>query len=146
MVDALVCDLGSLDVILGIAWLGRLGDVIFNWQKQEIRFWDSGDQVILRGSDSSLELASLQECLDVQTDPIQPLPPATMSLDPLQQSQLQEILSQFSTLFSEPTGLPPKRRIEHKINLIEGQGQCVYALTDTRIYTRMRFSDRFMTC
>lgn len=41
LVDALVYDLGPLDFILGIAWLGRLGDVIFNWQTQEIRFWDN---------------------------------------------------------------------------------------------------------
>ncbi|XP_071740877.1 uncharacterized protein [Rutidosis leptorrhynchoides] len=35
-VDALVHEMGPLDFILGIVWLGKLGDVIFNWQKQEI--------------------------------------------------------------------------------------------------------------
>ncbi|XP_071739339.1 uncharacterized protein [Rutidosis leptorrhynchoides] len=47
VVDALVYDLGPLDFILGIAWLGRLGDVVFNWQTQVVRFWDNGHQVQL---------------------------------------------------------------------------------------------------
>ena len=46
-VDALVYELGSLDIILGVAWLGTLGDVLFNWLKQEMRFWFQGSQITL---------------------------------------------------------------------------------------------------
>ncbi|GJV53159.1 hypothetical protein Tco_1448900 [Tanacetum coccineum] len=38
IVDALVYNLGSLDMILGIAWLGTLDDVLFNWQTRQVRF------------------------------------------------------------------------------------------------------------
>nr|GEV23979.1 putative nucleotidyltransferase, ribonuclease H [Tanacetum cinerariifolium] len=56
IVDALVYNLGSLDMILGIAWLGTLGDVLFNLQTQQVRFWS---QVILVKKDSSWRL-----CID----------------------------------------------------------------------------------
>lgn len=34
--SAVVYDLGSLDMILGIAWLGTLGDVLCNWSQRRI--------------------------------------------------------------------------------------------------------------
>lgn len=53
--------------ILGITWLGRVGDVIFNWQKQEIRFWDSNTLIKLQGVRSPfLNRDSLKGCLEGQ--------------------------------------------------------------------------------
>ncbi|GKB77408.1 retrovirus-related pol polyprotein from transposon 17.6 [Tanacetum coccineum] len=43
IVDALIYTLGSLNMILGIAWLGTLGDVLFNWQTRQVRFWSQGN-------------------------------------------------------------------------------------------------------
>nr|GEU80871.1 retrotransposon-related protein [Tanacetum cinerariifolium] len=50
IVDALVYNLGSLDMILGIAWLGTLGDVLFNWQTRQVRFWSQGNYIQLQGA------------------------------------------------------------------------------------------------
>lgn len=58
VIDALVYELGSLDAILGIAWLGKLGDVVFNWQKSEIRFWDQGIPITLHHSTGGFYFSS----------------------------------------------------------------------------------------
>ncbi|KAL4557540.1 hypothetical protein LXL04_035721 [Taraxacum kok-saghyz] len=121
-VDALVYDLGSLDIILGVAWLGPLGDVIFNWQKQEMRFWYQGATIHLRGISSNQPSHSLNSCLENHFNSIMvsQVPPTTLSAS--QQHQLNVVLEQFHLLFQSPQGLPPSRAIEHTINLFENQG------------------------
>ncbi|KAL4586656.1 hypothetical protein LXL04_011298 [Taraxacum kok-saghyz] len=122
MIDAVVYELGSLDVILGVAWLGTLGDVIFNWQKQEMKFGHQGTLIKLQGIPSLHHTHSLNSWLEDHlksfADP-QELPSSPSSI---QQTQLTYTLSQFQSTFQVPHGLPPTRSIEHKINLIEGQG------------------------
>nr|GEW24460.1 retrotransposon-related protein [Tanacetum cinerariifolium] len=108
IVDALVYNLGSLDMILGIAWLGTLGDVLFNWQTRQVRFLSQGNYIQLQGVSSNLDNhSSLQTCLNGQIDQV------SMELDPPsalneeQLSDLSALLSQFSMLFQAPQGLPP---------------------------------------
>ncbi|KAL4588274.1 hypothetical protein LXL04_001157 [Taraxacum kok-saghyz] len=63
--DALVYDLGSLDLILGIAWLKTLGDVLCNWASRSIQFWDNGEMVKLQGISSTQEgLSSILSCVE----------------------------------------------------------------------------------
>ncbi|GJX95417.1 retrotransposon-related protein, partial [Tanacetum coccineum] len=123
IVDALVYNLGSLDMILGIAWLGTLGDVLFNWQTRQVRFWSQGNYIQLQGVSSNLDNHSaLQTCLNGQIDQgsIELDPPSTLNDEQL--SDLSALLSQFSMLFQAPQGLPPPRSIEHAINLVAGRG------------------------
>ncbi|KAJ9548687.1 hypothetical protein OSB04_021230, partial [Centaurea solstitialis] len=123
IVDALVYDLGSLDMILGIAWLGTLGDVVFNWQTQRMRFWDHGSLIQLRGVSTTLNSpSSLQTWLEGQLRPLSVETKETSALSVDQQTKLNMILLQFTSLFQPPQGLPPVRSIEHAINLREGQG------------------------
>lgn len=49
VLDALVYKLGSLDVILGIAWLRTLDDVLCNWLTRRIQFWDGSTLIQLQG-------------------------------------------------------------------------------------------------
>ncbi|XP_071697078.1 uncharacterized protein [Rutidosis leptorrhynchoides] len=65
-VDALVYEIGPLDIILGIAWLEKLGDIICNWETHLIQFWDKGEKVKLQGINSPL--FSLQSWLSGQLD------------------------------------------------------------------------------
>ncbi|KAL4567507.1 hypothetical protein LXL04_023092 [Taraxacum kok-saghyz] len=65
-INALVYDLGALDMILGIAWLGTLGDVTFNWQLQELKFWHHNSLVHLCGITSLSPIASLKSWLTTQ--------------------------------------------------------------------------------
>ncbi|KAL4558063.1 hypothetical protein LXL04_036259 [Taraxacum kok-saghyz] len=122
-VDALVYDLGPLDFILGIAWLKRLGDVVFNWQTNVVRFWQEGEEVQLKGINSPLlNHSSLRNCLDKHLNSLTVDPGETSILTPIQSQQLTALLDTFPLLFHQPQGLPPARTIEHKITLLDGHG------------------------
>ncbi|GJR82346.1 ty3-gypsy retrotransposon protein [Tanacetum coccineum] len=123
IVDALVYNLGLLDMILGIARLGTLGDVLFNWQTRQVRFWSQGNYIQLQRVSSNLDShSSLQTFLNGQIDQVSIKldPPSTLNDEQLK--DLSAMLSQFSMLFQAPQGLPPPRSIEHAINLVAGQG------------------------
>nr|GEV03683.1 Ty3/gypsy retrotransposon protein [Tanacetum cinerariifolium] len=42
LAEAILDEEEADDMILGIAWLGTLGDVLFNWQIRQVRFWSQG--------------------------------------------------------------------------------------------------------
>ncbi|KAL4591140.1 hypothetical protein LXL04_004090 [Taraxacum kok-saghyz] len=93
LVDALVYDLGSLDLILGIAWLRTLGTVLCNWSSRSIQFWSGGVLVKLQlGISTPHEgLSSLLSCIDEQGD----TPTTTTLTDQLsttEQTQLDYLL------------------------------------------------------
>ncbi|XP_071688236.1 uncharacterized protein [Rutidosis leptorrhynchoides] len=122
-VDALIYDLGTLDFILGIAWLGCLGDVLFNWQKQEVKFWNQGTQVKLHGIHSPLlDYTSLRNCLEGYLNHLATVTDGNTTLNSTQKVQLNALLNEFAALFREPHGLPPLRAIEHTINMYAGHG------------------------
>lgn len=49
MVDALVLDLGGLDVVLGVSWLSTLGKVVMDWKALSMQFWHKDELVVLQG-------------------------------------------------------------------------------------------------
>ncbi|KAL4571524.1 hypothetical protein LXL04_018284 [Taraxacum kok-saghyz] len=122
-VDALVYDLGPLDFILGIAWLRKLGDVLFNWQTHKIKFWHFGEQIRLKGINSPLlDHSSLKHCLEHQLVSLTVDTTELSKLNGTQQRLLDTLLDTYATLFQNPQGLPPARAIEHKITLFEVKG------------------------
>ncbi|XP_052734051.1 uncharacterized protein LOC128196609 [Vigna angularis] len=44
-----VFELGGVDVILGVDWLAKLGEVVINWGKLTMSFKQGGREVIIRG-------------------------------------------------------------------------------------------------
>lgn len=46
----------------------------------------------------------------------------TPKLSLIQQQEVQERLANFAEIFQQPQGMPPKRKQEHSIHLVEGQG------------------------
>lgn len=122
--NTLVYDLGNLDVILGIAWLGTLGNVLCNWLTRRIQFWDGPSLITLQGlPPGGREPSALHACLDEPSDTS--FDRALFSHSPLssdQQAQLHTLVSRFVSLFQPPRGLPPSRSIEHSITLVAGQG------------------------
>lgn len=42
-------ELGDVDVILGIAWLARLGETIINWREMSMKYVMEGEKVTIRG-------------------------------------------------------------------------------------------------
>jgi len=125
-------ELGGIDVVLGIEWLKTLGDMVINWKQQTMSLWDGNQWVTLRGKEGCKEsVVALQNILSKPKPNTQSLlweiekveiPEAQMTfLRKKQQEELEEILKKYELVFKEPSGLPPKRTIEHAINLVEGQ-------------------------
>lgn len=52
--DYLILGLGNSDIILGMQWLEKLGEVVTNWKQQLMKFDWEGTKHILQG-DPSLE-------------------------------------------------------------------------------------------
>ncbi|MCI08622.1 enzymatic polyprotein, partial [Trifolium medium] len=48
MVDALVLELGSMDMVLGVSWLSTLGKVIMDWKTLTMQFDQGGKLVTLQ--------------------------------------------------------------------------------------------------
>lgn len=44
-----VFELRDVDVILGIAWLARLGETIINWREMSMKYVVEGEKVTIRG-------------------------------------------------------------------------------------------------
>lgn len=53
--DFLVLPIGSCDVVLGIQWLSKLGDIQINFEKLYMRFEYQGKQVALQGIQPSFK-------------------------------------------------------------------------------------------
>ena len=47
--DAYVLKLGSVDVVLGVAWLRTLGKVVMDWGEMTMSFLHKGSSVELKG-------------------------------------------------------------------------------------------------
>lgn len=48
-VNALVLELGGLDIVLGVSWLSTLGKVIMDWKNLTMQFLHEGEMVTLQG-------------------------------------------------------------------------------------------------
>ncbi|MCH87949.1 enzymatic polyprotein, partial [Trifolium medium] len=48
-VDAIVLELGGLDMVLGVAWLSTLGKVMMDWKTLSMQFWQGNNEVKLQG-------------------------------------------------------------------------------------------------
>ncbi|KAI5444775.1 hypothetical protein KIW84_013160 [Lathyrus oleraceus] len=128
-VDAYVLELGDLDMILGVAWLQRFGKVTFDWEKMTISFLWEGKRVELHGqffttkevstnNISHAPMDSLHSLLEEELVPTNEV----QELTEVQKQELNELLSKFKGVFEENTGLPPKREINHTIELQKDAG------------------------
>ncbi|KAK9058307.1 hypothetical protein SSX86_023148 [Deinandra increscens subsp. villosa] len=116
------------DVILGIAWLGTLGRLSADFSIPEISFKLHGEEHTLTGdpltqpvSPSSLSslirhnsIASLHTLI---YQPTQTHLPSTLPLTH-PNTHIQQLLTEFATLFQSPHSLPPNRVHDHNIPLL----------------------------
>ncbi|XP_050915888.1 uncharacterized protein LOC127130982 [Lathyrus oleraceus] len=128
-VDAYVLELGDLDMTLGVAWLQRFGKVTFDWEKMTVSFLWEGKRVELHGqffttkevstnNISHAPMDSLHSLLEEEVVPTNEV----QELTEVQKQELNELLSKFKGVFEENTGLPPKREINHAIELQKDAG------------------------
>lgn len=124
--DFFILEISGMDMILGVQWLAQLGNVISNYSQMTMSFFHHNRQVTLQGN-SRIEVTQLHskdfcKLLDSSASAgfytLQRLDehhtPAMATLPPL----LQTVLDQYQEIFHEPTQLPPKRPIDHRITLL----------------------------
>ncbi|KAL4583237.1 hypothetical protein LXL04_007805 [Taraxacum kok-saghyz] len=117
-----------MDLILGLAWLKRLGDVIHNWDQGWMKFLHQGSPVCLQDASRGLRpQAALHQWLQSPTRTIPSSTAVTLlslqppdHISPLQQAELFDCCQSFPSVFAEPQGLPPSRKHDHKIVLLAG--------------------------
>ena len=128
--DMLLISLGCSDLVLGIEWLVKLGNITWNFDKLTMEFHVQGKRHVLRGATNGdlqttrkqhlhktlsdgVHLVMLQLCTEEAL--------ATHVDQSLVPPSIQQLLDHFSDIFQEPTELPPSRELhDHKIPLLEG--------------------------
>ncbi|KAD6453740.1 hypothetical protein E3N88_08446 [Mikania micrantha] len=129
VMNALIFDTGSLDLILGMEWLQSLGPVTHDWKNAWMQFSFHDSRVVLQGSGKeNHSKASLQTWLRKESKPqlivINLAAPMvavpishSSSLLPSQQQSLSALLSDFTSIFQTPSSLPPSHSHDHQIIL-----------------------------
>ncbi|GKD53695.1 transposon ty3-G gag-pol polyprotein [Tanacetum coccineum] len=122
--DFFVLPVAACPIVLGVQWLKTLGPVEMDYEQLTIGFHLAGSSHKLQGLKGS-ELAALKThelmgiqgtTLFLQITPVPTEDPPKRSPCPV----IQRVLSQFSTVFQNPTTLPPKRFQDHGIPLLPG--------------------------
>ncbi|CAN6322178.1 unnamed protein product [Urochloa humidicola] len=111
--DLKVLPLSSYDMILGLDWLEAYSPMKIHWKHKWISIPYNGSSVLLYGilpelpADTVIQVCSIDTLV---TDTVQVSMP----------DSIQELITQFGTLFEVPTELPPPRSCDHTIPLVEG--------------------------
>lgn len=122
--DFLVLPVGSCDVVLGIQWLCKFGDIQVNFKKLFMKFMYQDKMVTLKWSVPSfktvdtkaLNKISVKEY--VQEDPWRVI---NYSSKKKKNKEIQQLLGEFRVLFKEPRQLPPSRGVfDYYIPLLKG--------------------------
>ncbi|KAF5475612.1 hypothetical protein F2P56_007404, partial [Juglans regia] len=121
-----VLPLAGCDGVLGIQWLASLGSINWNFSALQMQFQWEGKSVWFKGL--QLQQTSFLDChkmflnscyhgkgliLQLQATP-------TLLSNEVNHPELKQVLSEFTQVFKEPTGLPPMRSHDHRIILKEG--------------------------
>ena len=129
VVDLYLLDLSGPDVVLGTPWLQELSPVLMDYKTLTMQFHLNQQQITLQGFTGPLRSPITYN----QLKHIARTEPATQYfslhiINPVQHSSLvslshpnphiQTLLTKFSSLFTEPSDLPPRRFTDHHIPLI----------------------------
>ncbi|KOM53140.1 hypothetical protein LR48_Vigan09g179900 [Vigna angularis] len=131
--DFYVFELGGVDVILGVAWLAKLGEVSTNWGKMTMVYKVGDKKICIRGDPSLsrqvVNARSLFKLVEVDSGAVvwnlckvegENCSEWDNDVTEEQKRQLQEVLQAHYPVFREFQGLPPNRNREHRIQLKEG--------------------------
>lgn len=136
--DFLPLQLGSSDVILGIAWLEKLGMVLTDWKSQVMKFEIKGEPITLVGDPSlihsQISLKAMKRTLRkqgcgfwVECNGVEKLIEETPKEEEsgAEQSELvSSMLQKYKQVFDVLVGLPPSRNHEHNHERWQRPHQC----------------------
>ncbi|RVX15868.1 Retrovirus-related Pol polyprotein from transposon 297 [Vitis vinifera] len=128
--DFLPLELGNTDVILGMPWLGTLGDVKVNWKMLTMKIKMGKAVIVLKGDPSlsrtEVSLKAMARALQHHSQGVWVELCQTSTTSDLSEEvqevpkTVKEVLAQHQQIFGPITGLPPSRDIDHAIQLIPG--------------------------
>lgn len=121
--DMRVLELKGCDMVLGIQWLATLGPVQWDFKNLSIDFTLNNRRHVLRGGKQGesklVDATHMQKLLQkkphgfvAHINAIQSVSPAVANVP-----EVEQLLSQFATVFQEPKSLPPARSQDHHIPL-----------------------------
>ncbi|XP_035545954.1 uncharacterized protein LOC118348438 [Juglans regia] len=122
-VDFLTLPLGGCDAVLGIQWLSTLSPILWDFVNMSMQFQCNGQEISLKGlTVPQSNLIDDEESFETfgcgsKGIFLQIVACSSIELPSLQNVQVQQLLQQYKEVFNEPTGLPPNRSHDHKINL-----------------------------
>lgn len=120
--------LGCYDIVLGMDWLQSIGSMDVHWGLKRLAFEHQGKSVLLQGispnTDSCPKITVHQlEALD-KVDSICHLVQLSEVKDTVEQApcpvSIEQLVTDFASLFDEPHSLPPPREFDHVITLLPG--------------------------
>lgn len=122
----LVLPIKGYDAILGVNWMKQVSPVVFDFANGSILVSLQGKKVELKHcvNQSQVEIQNEEDkrrwvqkddcCFLIQIKAVENSPVTTgMAVSP----PIQEVLNDYTDVFTEPTGLPPSRNHDHKIPL-----------------------------
>lgn len=121
----------SCDVVLGIKWLSKLGDIQVNFAKLWMQFMYHGKSITLQGIHPTFKTVNAKALNSITVNTAQlfliKVCPEGSSEDESDSKQeeepleIQMLMEGYKELFAEPTQLPPSRGVfDHHIPLLEG--------------------------
>ena len=126
----LAIDLGSVDVVLGMQWLGTIKTMKINWPSLIMKFWVGTRQLTLKGDPSLVrsecsfrtiektwekeDQCFLLELQNYDTEMNEDMGEnQEIKGDEEDTPMLRFLLQQYVDIFEDPKGLPPKREVDH---------------------------------
>ncbi|XP_042019016.1 uncharacterized protein LOC121766845 [Salvia splendens] len=135
LVDLHILPVHGPDVILGMDWLESLGPITADFADKKLTFFQGNCQVVLQGILPPPRRATLHllaslvppreghdifELLLLDPEAVQGGATASEDFPVGLPSGIVEVLTKFRTVFSLPTGMPPKRPFDHRVHLLPG--------------------------
>lgn len=124
-IDALVLELGELDVVLGISWLSTLGKVIMDWKDLSMQFWHKGEVITLQGrKERQIQKGCLNAFLTGREGEMGKSGwwQCKEEIQGTEEETMVEVLNLYPEVFKDKLTLPPRREQVHRITLLPNQG------------------------
>lgn len=150
---------GGVDLIQGISYLAQLSDVKANWKNLTMKFAVEGRHIMLHGDpafDHRVVPAAHVYCLSdaeqswllssLEQNPAVHGSSFSVEFSVPQAQGLAAVLRTYSAVLAPPTGLPPRRNVDHQINCSWVLGQFLFVLTATITLRRMRWNGWWRRC
>lgn len=127
--DMKILALGTYDAILGMDWLEANSPMTVNWRSKLIKIISTDGVIRLQGHEAESSECSVINALQLQnlcrtwaiSHMVYVCAATTEEDNPSAVPvSIQQVVDDFSAVFGEPVGLPPRRNCDHKIPLIPG--------------------------